>query len=52
LEHFAWSDDNAQVVGLTPVGRVTVLALQLNTPFRIQTRPRWVAVGWHPPRDP
>ena len=51
LEHFAWSDDKAQVMGLTPVGRVTVLALQLNTPFRIQTRQRWVAVGWHPPRD-
>lgn len=52
LEHFAWREDGAQIEGLTPVGRVTVLALQLNKPFRVQTRQRWVAVGWHPPRDP
>lgn len=51
-EHFTWSDDQGEIVGLTPIGRVTVVALQLNTPFRVQTRRLWVAVGWHPPRDP
>lgn len=52
VEHFAWSKDGTLIIGLTPTGRVTVLALQLNAPFRVHTRQRWVAVGWHPPRDP
>lgn len=52
LEHFAWSEDGVRVLGLTPTGRVTVAALRLTTPFRVQTRQRWVAVGWHPPADP
>jgi 5-methylcytosine-specific restriction endonuclease McrA len=50
-EHFAWSADGVQIIGLTPTGRATVVALRLNTPFRIQSRLRWVLVGWHPPRD-
>ncbi len=50
-QHFTWSDDGAQVIGLAPTGRATVVALQLNTPFRIHTRQRWMSVGWHPPRD-
>ena len=50
-EHFCWSEDGTQVMGLTPTGRATVQALQLNTPFRIHARQRWVSVGWHPPRD-
>jgi hypothetical protein len=50
-EHFAWSEDGTLVIGLTPVGRATVLALRLNTPFRVYSRQRWVSAGWHPPRD-
>lgn len=50
-EHFAWSDDGTQILGLTPIGRATVVALQLNLPFRTHSRQRWVSVGWHPPRD-
>jgi hypothetical protein len=50
-EHFAWSDDGASVVGLTATGRATVVTLQLNAPFRVRTRERWAAVGWHPPAD-
>lgn len=50
-DHFAWSSDGDQIIGLTPVGRATVVALQLNTPLRVQARQRWVLVGWHPPRD-
>ena len=29
-EHFAWSEDGTRVLGQTPCGRATVLALQLN----------------------
>ena len=29
-EHFAWSADGTQIVGQTPVGKTTVVALRLN----------------------
>jgi hypothetical protein len=48
-EHFTWSPDGTEVIGTSPVGRATVRALQLNTPLRVETRRRWVDVGWHPP---
>ncbi len=48
-EHFAWVDSATRVVGLTPVGRATVLALQLNRPTVVRARKRWSSVGWHPP---
>jgi hypothetical protein len=48
-EHFAWSKDKAEVVGLTPTGRATVIALQLNRPLLVQARRRWAQAGWHPP---
>jgi hypothetical protein len=38
-------------IGLTAVGRVTVLALDLNQPNMVRARRRWVMVGWHPPKD-
>lgn len=48
-EHFAWSNDGLEVVGLTSIGRATVLALQLNAKHFLQARRRWVLAGWHPP---
>ena len=50
-KHFRWSDDGLEVIGLTPTGRATVIALQLNTLQRAKTRLRWVSVGWHPPKQ-
>ncbi len=50
-EHFAWSDDTTEMVGLTPIGRATIIALQLNRPLLIKARRRWKVVGWHPPSD-
>lgn len=50
-EHFIWSDDGMQIIGLTPVGRATVVSLKLNEPFRVYARQLWGAVGWHPPKD-
>lgn len=47
--HFCWSDDGVFVIGLTPVGRATIAALKLNRPNLVQSRRRWVTVGWHPP---
>jgi hypothetical protein len=50
-EHFYWSPDGLLVRGLTPTGRATVAALQLNRPHLVTGRGYWVAAGWHPPND-
>jgi hypothetical protein len=44
-EHFAWSEDGTQVLGLSAVGRATIVALQLNRPMLVSARRRWVLVG-------
>jgi hypothetical protein len=48
-EHFAWSEDGTRVVGLTDVGRVTILALQMNNSTIVFARAFWVEYGVHPP---
>jgi hypothetical protein len=48
-DHFAWSNDGVQVMGITPVGRVTVIALNMNNDAIVDARRNWVRVGWHPP---
>lgn len=48
-EHFAWSEDGAQIVGLTSIGRATVATLRMNDPVSVRARRLWVSVGWHPP---
>lgn len=50
-EHFKWSDDGINIIGLTACGRTTVATLQLNNPFIVPARRRWVDAGWHPPAD-
>lgn len=50
-EHFKWSDDGAEIISLTPCGRATVATLQMNNSYIVPARRRWVAVGWHPPKD-
>lgn len=50
-DHFAWDESRTEIVGLTPTGRATVVALQLNNPTVRRARRRWVSAGWHPPND-
>ena len=50
-EHFRWTEQGDQIVGLTPTGRATVTALQLNRPSLVKARRLWALVGWHPPKD-
>jgi hypothetical protein len=51
-DHFKWIDDGLLVIGMTPIGRATVVVLLLNEdPIAMQTRPNWIAAGWHPPKD-
>lgn len=50
-DHFKWSDDGAMIVGLTPTGRATVAALQVNDPLIVGARSLWVGLGAHPPSN-
>ncbi|MFM9963832.1 MAG: HNH endonuclease [Planctomycetaceae bacterium] len=51
-QHFRWIDEGLRIEGLTPTGRATVLALQLNRPILVTARRGWINVGWHPPKQP
>ena len=51
-EHFEWNGDFALVLGLTPVGRATIDALQMNRPGVVNLRRLLHAAGLHPPRLP
>ena len=48
-EHFAWSDNFSEVIGTTPNGRATVIALKLNRQSLINLRQVLYAAGKHPP---
>jgi HNH endonuclease len=48
LDHFRWSSDGTEIVGLTLCGRATVTALQLNRAELTGARSLWVQVGWWP----
>jgi hypothetical protein len=50
-DHFRWTASGDEIVGLTPTGRATVAALQLNRTALVEARRLWVFVGWHPPPD-
>ncbi|WP_437682171.1 HNH endonuclease [Sorangium sp. So ce131] len=50
-EHFAWAAEGERILGLTPAGRATVIALHLNRPSLVLSRRAWVSVGWHPPKE-
>lgn len=49
-EHFAWAEDGAALLGLTPVGRATIHRLRMNRETILASRRKWVQVGWHPPK--
>jgi hypothetical protein len=50
-EHFVWSADKLQVVGLTAIGRATIAALALNRERTIHIRAADLEIGRHPPAD-
>jgi hypothetical protein len=51
-EHFTWSADATQVLGLTPIGRATVVALRLNREGLVNLRRLLFNEGLHPPAEP
>ena len=48
-DHFAWANGGTHIVGLTPTGRATVIALRLNNEYIVEARVLWIARHWHPP---
>ncbi|MCU0348393.1 MAG: HNH endonuclease [Saprospiraceae bacterium] len=48
-EHFAWDTDPLYLIGLTPTGRATIDALQLNRPKLIELRGLLLEIHRHPP---
>lgn len=52
-EHFIWSADRLSIIGMTPTGRATVAALNLNRARILNVRAADLAIGRHPqPTDP
>ena len=52
FDHFEWSADGLKIIGKTPIGRATVIALHLSDdPDALTVRSYWVQAGWHPPQQ-
>lgn len=50
-EHFYWNEDKTMIVGLTAIGRATIIRLKMNNAEIVKARSIWVAAGWHPPKE-
>jgi hypothetical protein len=50
VDHFAWNQEGTLVLGLSPIGRATVEALQLNRKGLVNLRRILFAIHEHPPR--
>ena len=49
-DHFSWTEDYSEIVGVSPCGRATVSALKTNRIPMIRVRRMWVVLGEHPPQ--
>jgi HNH endonuclease len=49
--HFSWIENDAQVSGITAIGRATVASLKLNRLGLVNLRRALHKAGYHPPRD-
>lgn len=49
-EHFTWNEDATEIIGITPIGRATIVALKVNRPQMVRVRKMWVKMGEHPPK--
>ena len=50
-DHQHWINGGTYIIGITPIGRATVLTLRLNNDYIVESRVLWVHQGWHPPRE-
>jgi HNH endonuclease len=51
LIHFAWGNGGTHIIGLTEIGRATIIALRLNNDDVVDARSIWIEFGWHPPSE-
>ena len=47
-EHFVWGDDGMTLVGTTPIGAATIVALDSNQPLQLSARLGWRQLGLLP----
>jgi hypothetical protein len=47
-DHFAWREDFASIIGLTDIGRITIVTLKMNRPAVQRFRIALQAIGQHP----
>ena len=47
-EHFVWNEASLHILGLTSIGRATVIALRMNNTVIVDARRNWVRLGWRP----
>jgi len=50
-DHLSWANSGTHIMGITPIGRPTVIALKLNHDYAVRARSVWIEFGWHPPND-
>lgn len=48
-EHFVWNEDYTLMLGVTPIGRVTIVELKLNRGGVVNLRGALFAIRKHPP---
>lgn len=48
-EHFQWAENGIRLVGLTTMGRATIIRLKMNLPRIVEARTTWVRAKIHPP---
>lgn len=48
--HFSWNEDFTEIIGLTPIGRASVIQLKLNRTGLINIRKLLIMYGEHPPK--
>lgn len=48
-DHFAWSDDTTEIIGITATGRATIVRLRLNRSGLVNLRAALYRFGVHPP---
>ncbi|MBW4443685.1 MAG: HNH endonuclease [Plectolyngbya sp. WJT66-NPBG17] len=48
-EHFTWSEQSDEILGLTEIGRATITALKMNREALVKVRRLWIQLDEHPP---
>lgn len=50
-DHFTWTPDATEMLGLTPIGRATIERLQTNREGVVNMRRVLAVMGYHPPAE-